>query len=83
MQAADAGHCKYFPPEVYNAFYCCIASCRHAYRWGTMPVVLVAQLEKEVVLPLELVMPWKYLQRHFDCPSDSGNVSKFIRTSRS
>jgi hypothetical protein len=78
MQDAHAGRYEDFPREIYNAFYCCIASCRHAYRWGTIPVVLIAQLEKEVDLPIELGMPWTYLQRHFDCPSNSGNVSKSI-----
>ena len=73
LDAADAGRWDVFPRDVYNAFYCCIASSRHAYRWATVPVVKVAQLEKEVPLPEELVVPWESLQRHFDCASDSGN----------
>lgn len=43
------------------------------HRWGTIPVVRAAQLEKEVDLPAELVEPWEYLQRHFGCASQSGN----------
>jgi hypothetical protein len=42
-------------------------------RWGTIPVVRAAQLEKEVNLPIELVEPWEYLQRYFGCASQSGN----------
>ncbi|KAI1381467.1 hypothetical protein F4677DRAFT_126953 [Hypoxylon crocopeplum] len=73
LEAADAGRWDAFPREVYNAFYCCIASSRHAYRWATIPVVRVAQLEQCVDLPVELVEPWEYLQRHFGCASQSGN----------
>ena len=29
---ADAGRWDVFPRDAYNAFYCCIAWCRHAYR---------------------------------------------------
>jgi hypothetical protein len=32
LQAADAGRWDVFPRDTYNAFYCCIAWCRHAYR---------------------------------------------------
>ncbi|KAJ6780590.1 hypothetical protein PWT90_07117 [Aphanocladium album] len=60
--------------EVHNAFYCCIAWCRHAYRWGIVPVVKVAQKETVVDLPPELIYPWDYLQRYFGCTSQSSNV---------
>ncbi|OTB00861.1 hypothetical protein M426DRAFT_323976 [Hypoxylon sp. CI-4A] len=73
LQAAEAGRWDVIPRDTYNAFYCCIASCRHAYRWATIPVVKVAQLEKVVHLPPELVEPWTYLQRQFGCDSDAGN----------
>ncbi|KAF2109444.1 hypothetical protein BDV96DRAFT_502674 [Lophiotrema nucula] len=73
LKAADAGRWDIFPRDMYNAFYCCIASSRHAYRWATIPVVQVAQLETEVKLPVELTEPWAYLQRHFGCVSESGN----------
>jgi hypothetical protein len=75
MQQVEGGHGEHFPRDVYNAFYCCIASCRHAYRWATIPIVKVAQLEKELDLPAQLVEPWSYMQRHSGCPSDSGNIS--------
>jgi hypothetical protein len=32
LDAADAGRWDVFPRDAYNAFYCCIAWCRHAYR---------------------------------------------------
>jgi hypothetical protein len=81
FDAANAGRWDVFPRDVYNALYCCIASCRHAYRWATIPVVQVAQLEKQVELPAELVEPWRYMQEYFDCASDSGNNSKTLATS--
>ncbi|KAI1085081.1 hypothetical protein F5B20DRAFT_567796 [Whalleya microplaca] len=73
LAAADAGQWDVFPRDTYNAFYCCIASSRHAYRWATIPVVKVAQLENVVSLPAELDEPWAYLQNHFGCVSSSGN----------
>lgn len=73
LEAASAGRWDVFPRDVYNAFYCCIASSRHAYRWGTIPVVRTAQLEKVIDLPVELEDTWTYLQRHFGCQSQSGN----------
>jgi len=32
LEAADAGRWDVFPRDAYNAFYCCMAWCRHAYR---------------------------------------------------
>ncbi|KAB8233706.1 uncharacterized protein BDW43DRAFT_311049 [Aspergillus alliaceus] len=71
--AAEAGNWDVFPRDTYNAFYCCIAVCRHAYRWATIPVVKVAQTEKIVEFPPELEVPWPYLQRAFGVEADSGN----------
>lgn len=73
LEASDSGQWDLFPRDTYNAFYCCIAWSRHAYRWATIPVVRVAQLETVVDLPKELAEPWTYLQRHFGCTSQSGN----------
>ncbi|RYP70478.1 hypothetical protein DL771_005415 [Monosporascus sp. 5C6A] len=73
LEAVDAGRWDLCPRDVYNAFYCCIASSRHAYRWATIPVIKVAQLEKVVEIPDELSKPWVYLQNHFGCSSQSGN----------
>ncbi|KAK3356582.1 hypothetical protein B0T25DRAFT_537007 [Lasiosphaeria hispida] len=74
LAAAEAGRWDVFPRDVYNAFYVCVAWCRHAYRWGTIPAVRVAQLEKTISLPPELVSTWASLQRHFGLDSDSGNM---------
>ncbi|KAG9190273.1 hypothetical protein G6011_08361 [Alternaria panax] len=41
--------------------------------WATIPIVKVAQREREVDLPIELVEPWISMQRHFGCASDAGN----------
>ncbi|KAL8838201.1 MAG: hypothetical protein Q9170_002244 [Blastenia crenularia] len=73
MKAVEAGNWNSCPRDVYNAVYCCIAVCRHAYRWGTIPVVKVAQLEKIVEFPHALNVPWPYLQRSFGVEADSGN----------
>lgn len=59
-----------------QCLYCCIALSRHAYRWVAISVVRVAQLEKEVTLPEELVVPGDLLQRHFGYTSDSGNNTR-------
>ncbi|KFA81405.1 hypothetical protein S40288_11738 [Stachybotrys chartarum IBT 40288] len=75
FDAAAKGQWDTFPRDVYNAFYCCIASSRHAYRWSIVPVVKVAQLEKTIPLPNELEMPWLWLQEHFGCSSPSGNIT--------
>ncbi|KAI1179286.1 hypothetical protein F4777DRAFT_586257 [Nemania sp. FL0916] len=56
-----------------NGFWCCMALCRHAYRWATLPVVKVAQMEKVVDFPPELSIPWAYLQRYYGFTSESGN----------
>ncbi|KAL8768141.1 MAG: hypothetical protein Q9209_005532 [Squamulea sp. 1 TL-2023] len=73
MKAVEAGDWSACPRDAYNAVYCCVAVCRHAYRWGTIPVVKVAQLEKIVEFPHELNVPWPYLQRSFGVEADSGN----------
>jgi hypothetical protein len=42
-------------------------------RWGTIPVVKVAQHEKVVDFPPELDVAWPYLQRNFGVTAESGN----------
>jgi hypothetical protein len=44
-------------------------------RWGTNPVVKVAQMDKFITFPPELDAPWRYLQRHFGLTSDGGNLT--------
>ncbi len=45
----------------------------NVFRWGTIPVVKVAQIEKIVDFPHALNVPWLYLQRSFGVKADSGN----------
>ncbi|KAK2746483.1 hypothetical protein FQN57_003109 [Myotisia sp. PD_48] len=73
LAAVEAGKWHALPRDAYNGVYCCIAVCRHAYRWATIPVVKVAQYEKIVDFPPELDVPWPYLQRKFGVAADSGN----------
>lgn len=37
MKNAEEGRWDVLPRDVYNAFYCCIAACRHAYRYVSSP----------------------------------------------
>ncbi|POS77452.1 hypothetical protein DHEL01_v204158 [Diaporthe helianthi] len=73
MAAVEAGNWDLFARDAYNGFYSCIALLRHAYRWALIPVVKVAQEELTVDLPLELDIPWLYLQRTFGVEADVGN----------
>ncbi|MCJ1425370.1 hypothetical protein MMC29_003269 [Sticta canariensis] len=73
MVAMEAGNLDVLPRDAVNGFYACIAVCRHAYRWATIPVVKVAQMEKVVDFPAELDAPWPYLQRNFGVTAESGN----------
>ncbi|GAW16505.1 hypothetical protein ANO14919_059340 [Xylariales sp. No.14919] len=73
LKRFEAGDRSAFTREAYNAVYCCIAVCRHAYRWATIPVVKQAQNEMVLDFPRELDAPWPYLQRHFGLTAESGN----------
>ena len=44
-------------------------------RWGTIPVVKVAQEEKFIDLPPELELPWFFLRRRYGITSQGGNVT--------
>ena len=44
-------------------------------RWGTIPIVKIAQLEKIVEFPIALDIPWAYLQRSYGVEAESGNVT--------
>ncbi|KAK8139035.1 hypothetical protein PG984_002415 [Apiospora sp. TS-2023a] len=79
LAAAEAGNREEednnnndFPLDAYNGFYCAVAVCRHAYRWAMIPVVKAAQREKT------LELPWPYLQRHFGCRAEAGNLTSNI-----
>ncbi|KAK3695812.1 hypothetical protein B0T22DRAFT_372305 [Podospora appendiculata] len=74
LGAVEKGDWSVLSRDSYNGFYSCIAVCRHAFRWATIPVVKVAQLETTLVFPPELDAPWPYLQNHFGLTADSGNI---------
>ncbi|RFU27639.1 hypothetical protein B7463_g8719, partial [Scytalidium lignicola] len=77
--AAEQENKSILPGEAWNGFYSCIASLRHAFRWGTIPVVQLAQAEKVIDIPSELEVPWAHLQRRFGVTSQGGNVlSNFL-----
>ncbi|CAN8102082.1 unnamed protein product [Discula destructiva] len=78
LEAVEAERWDILPRDKMNAFWGCVALSRHAYRWATIPIVAVAQRERELDLPLELVEPWGPLQRHFRCESQSGNMTSNI-----
>lgn len=48
------------------------------FRWATIPVVKIAQLEKVVDFPPELDAPWAYLQRNFGVISEGGNITSNV-----
>ncbi|KAI1119755.1 hypothetical protein F5Y10DRAFT_283806 [Nemania abortiva] len=73
LKRFESGDYSALTREAYNAVYCCVAVCRHAYRWATIPVVKQAQNEMVLDFPHELDAPWPYLQRHFGLTSESGN----------
>ncbi|KAI0867765.1 hypothetical protein GGS24DRAFT_507467 [Hypoxylon argillaceum] len=74
LNVVEKGHWQQFSRDSYNGFYSCIACLRHAYRWGTNPVVKVVQEEKQLRFPLELDIPWSYCQRRFGITSPGGNI---------
>ena len=47
-------------------------------RWATNPVVKVAQREKIIDFPPELVAPWPFLQRNFGVTAESGNLTSNV-----
>ncbi|KAJ5111074.1 hypothetical protein N7532_001609 [Penicillium argentinense] len=57
-----------------NGFFACIANLRHGFRWGTVPIVKVAQEEKIIDFPQELDIPWAFLQRRYGVNSQGGNL---------
>ncbi|KAJ2976473.1 hypothetical protein NQ176_g4931 [Zarea fungicola] len=75
LKSVEAGSWDQVSRETYNALYSCLSWSRHAYRWGTLPVVKVAQLEELSNLPEQLTLPWQYLQKHFGCTSEAGNIT--------
>ncbi|RAL64346.1 hypothetical protein DID88_001822 [Monilinia fructigena] len=59
----------------WNGFFACIALSRHAFRWGTIPIVKLAQEEKVIDFPACLDLAWPYLKRRYGVTSQGGNVA--------
>lgn len=71
----NKGNCEgILSPASYNGFSACIATMRHVYRWGVIPVVKVAQEEKIIDFPEELNLPWPFICRRYGVTSKGGNV---------
>ncbi|KAJ3275224.1 hypothetical protein HDV01_000949 [Terramyces sp. JEL0728] len=51
----------------------CLDFLRHAYRWGTTPIVRIAQLET-IVFPIQLELPAILLHEHFGISPPSGTL---------
>ncbi len=47
-------------------------------RWASNPIVKAAQMEKEIEFPVELELPWAYLQRMFGITSGGGNIMSIV-----
>ncbi|KAL4796068.1 hypothetical protein BDV19DRAFT_388492 [Aspergillus venezuelensis] len=63
-----------FDAAGYNGFACCISNLRHAYRWGVIPVVRIAQEENIIAFPDELILPWVYISQRYGTTSQGGNL---------
>ncbi|KAF9460865.1 hypothetical protein BDZ94DRAFT_1323710 [Collybia nuda] len=55
-------------------FCACLSFLRHSFRWGISPIVREAQIEKTVVMPPQLDIPWAFCQRYFGFTSAGGSV---------
>ncbi|KAJ5370770.1 uncharacterized protein N7496_006862 [Penicillium cataractarum] len=74
LSTSENGHFSVIKNEAYNGFYACISALRHAFRWGTVPVVKVAQRDKIIQFPPELDLPWGFIRRRYGITSQGGNV---------
>ncbi|QSZ32491.1 hypothetical protein DSL72_002069 [Monilinia vaccinii-corymbosi] len=59
----------------WNGFFACIAMSRHSFRWGTIPVVKLAQQERVIEFPACLDLAWSYLKRRYGATSQGGNIA--------
>ncbi|PQE26176.1 Indoleamine 23-dioxygenase protein [Rutstroemia sp. NJR-2017a BBW] len=75
LSASENGAKDLLPGEAWNGLFACIALSRHAFRWGTIPIVKLAQEEQVVDIPEELNVPWEYLKRRYGVTSQGGNVT--------
>lgn len=45
-----------------------------SFRWGTIPIVKIAQQEKIIDFPSELDIPWAYLRQRYGLKSQGGSA---------
>lgn len=50
----------------------CLAYLAHLYRWGTLPVVALAQDERELTMPREIERPWGVLRARYGLRTSGG-----------
>ncbi|RJE25565.1 hypothetical protein PHISCL_02105 [Aspergillus sclerotialis] len=60
--------------HAYNGLFACMGYLRHAFRWGTVPVVKCAQEEKIIDFPSELEIPWAFVCRRYGIKSQGGSI---------
>ncbi|KAJ7623766.1 hypothetical protein FB45DRAFT_1031673 [Roridomyces roridus] len=66
------------PQGVWLGLFLCVSFLRHSYRWGVSPIVGEAQSEQSLDFPVELELPWRYLQRHFGTTSPGGCMTSLM-----
>ncbi|KAH8793671.1 hypothetical protein DL96DRAFT_1568566 [Flagelloscypha sp. PMI_526] len=59
----------------WNGFFVCIATSRHAYRWGIIPVVRVIQEQVVVDFPSSLDLAWNFLRERYGIGTYGGCVA--------
>ncbi|KAJ5286710.1 hypothetical protein N7478_002396 [Penicillium angulare] len=74
LSAAVGKESSVMTNEAFNGFYACISALRHAYRWGTVPVVKIVQEEKIVKFPTEIDVPWDFICQRYGIESGGGNT---------
>ncbi|KAJ3774363.1 hypothetical protein FB446DRAFT_729208 [Lentinula raphanica] len=75
LEECSRNESELMPMSGWLGFYSCVASLRHAYRWGILPVVREAQNEKTLQFPRELNVPWPYIQSRVGITSPGGSLS--------
>ncbi|KAF9460864.1 hypothetical protein BDZ94DRAFT_1311076 [Collybia nuda] len=70
-----SGHTKESTRNALLGFCGCVSFLRHSFRWGISPIVREAQMDTIVVMPPQLEVPWKILQKCFGYTSPGGCLS--------
>jgi len=80
MDSLRALHCLGMLFGTSNIYYYRLARVllTSTFRWGTIPIVKVAQEERFIDLPLELQLPWSFFCRRYGVTSQGGTVTSLI-----